>query len=245
MRNMHNIPTTVILLFFSWLVFIAGTCLAVYFYILDFGNAAQLFKALCLFLSSIFVSALIRAFANLGQLLFDSKQIQEQLNAALLSFQEQFKSGAAETSGSLKLISEQLRKHSDSMSHSFGLLHEQAQAHVQQLSRDLQSIQGQLQEQVSSAAASTSSFQEQGRAYSQQLSRDLKSIYEQLQAQANLISQEVKILKDTVISVISEDVGGLKGNIEQIGCDSRDINEGISQIKTFFELIERHLDLKK
>ena len=34
-------------------------------------------------------------------------------------------------------------------------------------------------------------------------------------------------------------------NLEQINCDSKDINQNIHQIKTFFERIEGHLDLKK
>jgi hypothetical protein len=33
--------------------------------------------------------------------------------------------------------------------------------------------------------------------------------------------------------------------LEQINCDSKDIAENIHQIKTFFEQIEKHLDLKK
>lgn len=33
--------------------------------------------------------------------------------------------------------------------------------------------------------------------------------------------------------------------LEQMNCDSKDINHNIFQIKDFFEQIERHLDLKK
>lgn len=37
----------------------------------------------------------------------------------------------------------------------------------------------------------------------------------------------------------------LKTQLEQLGCDSKDISQNINQIKVFFEQIERHLDLKK
>lgn len=212
MKNIPKIPTTVILLFFSWLVFISGISMSVYFAIANSGNTAGLFKALCLFLASVFLSVLIRAFANLGQLLFDSKQVQEQ-----------FKISSLEMARNLKSISEQLQKHSD-------LVHDSS---------------GSLKEQVNMISTSISSFQGQSKDDTAQIRRGLQLICEQLQAQAELISREVKILKEALISGISEDVGGLKGNIERIGCDSRDINDGITKIKTFFELIERHLDLKK
>lgn len=44
---------------------------------------------------------------------------------------------------------------------------------------------------------------------------------------------------------IHNELQNLKNIYEQIGCDSKDINQNIHQIKTFFERIERHIDLKK
>jgi len=37
----------------------------------------------------------------------------------------------------------------------------------------------------------------------------------------------------------------IRASIEQVNCDSKDINQNTHQIKTFFEQIERHLGLKK
>ena len=37
----------------------------------------------------------------------------------------------------------------------------------------------------------------------------------------------------------------IKDNLNQMNCDSRDMNHNIQQIRVFFERIERHLDLKK
>jgi len=37
----------------------------------------------------------------------------------------------------------------------------------------------------------------------------------------------------------------LRSMVEQINCDSKDINQDIHQLKIFFEQIREHLDLKK
>ena len=60
-----------------------------------------------------------------------------------------------------------------------------------------------------------------------EINKDLKN---QLQSQADTLTQNLQALKDS---------------FEQMNCDTKDMNQNIYQIKTFFEQIERHLDLKK
>lgn len=44
---------------------------------------------------------------------------------------------------------------------------------------------------------------------------------------------------------IGNDVSALRRIVDQVNCDTRDMNQGIGEIKTFFEQIQRHLNLKK
>jgi len=44
---------------------------------------------------------------------------------------------------------------------------------------------------------------------------------------------------------IHDNLGLVKNLLEQTGCDSKDVSQNIYQIKSFFEQIERHLDLKR
>lgn len=44
---------------------------------------------------------------------------------------------------------------------------------------------------------------------------------------------------------LEQDLETLKDHLEKIGCDSKDVNQDIHQIKAFFGQIREHLDLKK
>lgn len=46
-------------------------------------------------------------------------------------------------------------------------------------------------------------------------------------------------------SSVRKGLQNIKSDLEQINCDSKDINQHIHQIQIFFEQIERHLELKK
>lgn len=48
-----------------------------------------------------------------------------------------------------------------------------------------------------------------------------------------------------ILFELNSTAGQMNSMVEQISCDSKDINQNIHQIKTFFEQIERHLDLKR
>ncbi|MBI5873502.1 MAG: hypothetical protein HZB36_05095 [Candidatus Omnitrophica bacterium] len=61
-----------------------------------------------------------------------------------------------------------------------------------------------------------------------------------------LFDSKVEVIR--VRTAIEKSIAILEKNgagLEQINCDSKDISQNINQIKTFFERIERHLDLKK
>ena len=64
----------------------------------------------------------------------------------------------------------------------------------------------------------------------------------------NLMQSFRKSLEEAIEKSDSSARDGLqniKSNLEQINCDSKDINQYIHQIQTFFEQIAKHLELKK
>ncbi len=62
----------------------------------------------------------------------------------------------------------------------------------------------------------------------------------------NLEETEEKIDSlNSSLQKLSDEVKLLRNSADSISCDSKDINQNISNIKVFFEQIEKHLDLKK
>ena len=44
---------------------------------------------------------------------------------------------------------------------------------------------------------------------------------------------------------VSDNISGLDKTLQQINCDSKDMNQNIFKLKSFLEEVEKHLDLKK
>lgn len=63
----------------------------------------------------------------------------------------------------------------------------------------------------------------------------------QLYTQTTILTQQLQ----AQTTILAQSMHDLKISFEQVGCDTKDINQNMNQIKTFFEQIERHLDLKK
>ena len=142
--RVNRIPVVKALLVFSWLIAILGSLGGGSLIIFKFKEINLLISGCGLLLGSLFLAALIRMFANIGQMFFDLKAF---------------------------------------------------------LFRDLQSLS-------------------EGFII---LSRDIR---------------------ETTAS-LSQDIYNQKAILEQMNCDSKDINQNIQRITTFFEQIERQLDLKK
>jgi 5-bromo-4-chloroindolyl phosphate hydrolysis protein len=70
--------------------------------------------------------------------------------------------------------------------------------------------------------------------------RELKIINQHLNQLQSTYDEQLNKLQS-----IYDDLENFKSSLEHIGCDSRDINQNIHDIKYFFEQIEKHLDLKK
>ena len=70
----NKMPTTVILLFFSWLIAIAGLLLALaQIFILRPGGINLWINSAVILLGSLLMAIVIRVFANISQMIFDWK----------------------------------------------------------------------------------------------------------------------------------------------------------------------------
>lgn len=76
----QKMPTTFVLEVFSWLVAFFGFASAVYLWVIDLKGGHGPLKGFLVLFVSLFVAALVRMLANIGQMFFDSKQILEQIN---------------------------------------------------------------------------------------------------------------------------------------------------------------------
>jgi len=76
----YRMPTTIVLLFFSWLVAFIGLAWAVaQVVIFRFNNINVLISSAAVLLMSLFLAAIIRTFANIAQILFDFKSETEKV----------------------------------------------------------------------------------------------------------------------------------------------------------------------
>lgn len=81
----NRMPTTVILLFFSWLIAIAGlTYIVTNMVIFRISNIAALINGVIVLLVSLLLAAIIRTFANIGQMIFDLKADIEKIVFSML-----------------------------------------------------------------------------------------------------------------------------------------------------------------
>jgi len=173
MSKMNKMPTTILLLIFSWLIPILGLIFGLYPIITRFDKASSWLNGLLIFLGSLLLAAIIRMLSDVGQMFFDLRVDIQRLFSLL--------------SGNLQILTQRLIS----------------------LNQDLKTQTTAITQHLQDLKTSTSN--------------DLKT-------QTAAITQHLQFLKD---------------NLEQLSCDSKDINQNIYQIRTFFEQIERHLDLKK
>ena len=165
MKISKKMPVTRILLGFSYLIAAGGIGSGSLWMIFKFNDTGYFINGFLILAGSLFLAALTRMFADIGQIIFDIR----------IDMQNSFKQTNA-------------------------------------LNQDLKN---QLQLQAAS------------------LNKNLLDILSSL-SQA---SQEAKEL--------SQRFAAIKDNFDQMNCDSKDMNQNIYQIRTFFEQIEKHLDLKQ
>lgn len=79
-KKNQQMPTTIVLEIFSWVIVFLGISGAIYMTIFDFQKGRLPMLGFFILFNSLLAAALVRMFANIGQMLFDSKQMLEQMN---------------------------------------------------------------------------------------------------------------------------------------------------------------------
>lgn len=81
--KINKMPTTMILLIFSWLTAFCGLIFGGYLIIFNFGKTSLLTRGILVLLGSLLLSTVIRMFANIGQMLFELKIFFDQIERHL------------------------------------------------------------------------------------------------------------------------------------------------------------------
>lgn len=78
--GMNKMPTTIILLIFSWLIAVLGFLGCSFLILLGRGKVNSLISGLLVLLGGILAAVIIRMLANIGQILFDSRDINQNIS---------------------------------------------------------------------------------------------------------------------------------------------------------------------
>ena len=257
-------PTALAILVFSWLIAIFGILIGSYIIIFKFSEFNSLIKGFFVLLGSLLSAAVIRMFANIGQILFDLKGNMVDNQKIFISSSrdlQDIKKGliflSQNTRETREVLNQAVIKLNQSLS---GELAQNAKETKETIIRLNQSLSGELQA-INQGLTATSELH---KAFSNSFG-ELKNVLEEINCDSEDISQNIYQVKNSfeelrnILEKINSGSEGISQNtyqmknfldtqtnsLEQISCDSKDTGQNIHLIKTFFEQIERRLDLKK
>ncbi len=215
---MKRTPTGWILILISWVILFVGVGVGL-FYLLC---TQQRILGIIVLISGIITFAVLRALSNIGEFLFGI-----QLNSQNILLQE-------------------------------NKYHDELSKKIKETNSLLLNIQQKLEEDASNTAVVLSEMQNKMEKSVIEINThifDLQHEIEDSLFQTNTIllniqkKLEENALKITaVLSNIQDEIEDIKENrqiIEQINCDSKDINQNLYKLTSFLEKIEKNLDLKR
>jgi methyl-accepting chemotaxis protein len=256
--KINKMPTTLVLLVMSWLVAILGLAASGYILIRKGNDMRLLLVAFIILFASLLLAALARMAGIMGQVLFnlrmdiqelskspyqDTKQTQDILSKGFSSLSQDLKTQLQEQASNLiktlqelsKSLSQDTKQTQDILSKGFSSLSQDLKTQPQEQASSLIRTLQELSKSLSQDTKQTQDILSKGFS---SLSQDLKT---QLQEQAASLIKTLQELNKN----LTVESGEVKKSIEQINLNAKNINQNIDKIKSFFEQIERHLDLKK
>lgn len=244
-ENVRKMPITIILLWFSYLTALCGFVAGGLLIALKFRDKDGLILGLLVLAGGLVFAVLLRLAANVGQILFDTRidiqnifkqdnELGMDLREYLRSQTEAIKQGLLDISQLLNRLSIEEKK----------LKKELAQDIRNQLQIENQDLKDKLQAE--------------GKDLKGQLRIESQDMRSCLQEQIEISKEELQVLIDKFdkslrdereiiqrLSEMKDNLDQMNGNFVQMDCDSKDMNQNISQIRDFFSQIEKHLDLNK
>ncbi|MDD5059980.1 MAG: hypothetical protein PHY35_02525 [Candidatus Omnitrophica bacterium] len=256
--KINKMPITVVLLTISWCLLVLSILVPVYLVIVSGGiNPDLLIIILAVFLVGIISAALIRMFANIGQIIFDIKQemqrvreINKGVNQNILglgqSFGNELQNQTMEIDKIIKGLNISLKAELQTQNSERDRITKGInQSLADGISGINKSIKNELINQTTELDKIIKALD---RSLTESQALKSQAVKSELQNQTSELNKSILKLSGELVSELkslSANLQILANSSEQINCDSKDLNQNISQIKTFFEQIERHLDLKQ
>jgi len=231
----NKMPITDVLLVISWFIVIAGIFISAYLFISKGSGAGFLVAGFLILLISLIFGALIRMFANIGQIIFDIKReiqaIREINNVSVEHLNGLNQNLKIELQGQTLELEKIINGLNQSLSTSISGLGQNLETELQDQTLELgRIINGLDQNLKAELQVQTLELEKIINGLNQSLSTSISGLDHDLLSEIKLLNAGLQ---------------NLSSSCEQINCDSKDLNQNINQIKNFFEQIERHLDLKQ
>ena len=253
----NKMPITDVLLVISWFIVIAGIFISAYLFISKGSGAGFLVAGFLILLISLIFGALIRMFANIGQIIFDIKReiqaIREINNVSVEHLNGLNQNLKIELQGQTL----ELEKIINGLDHNLKI---ELQGQTLELEKIINGLNQSLSTSISGLGQNLETeLQDQ----TLELGRIINGLDQNLKAELQVQTLELEKIINGLNQSLSTSISGLDHDLlseikllnaglqnlssscEQINCDSKDLNQNINQIKNFFEQIERHLDLKQ
>ena len=247
-----KMPITVILLGFSYLIAACGIGLGSLWMVSKSTDSGYFIYGLLVLMGGLFLSVLVRMFADIGQILFDTR-------VDLQNSFSQVNQQAQELKSQLALQADTLEEKLEAIIKNSGQSFQEKSKLDQKLSQELKAqlelqtttLKEKLEAVISilnqSSQEKIKLDQVQGQELKAQLALQATTLKEKLEAVIYNFEAVISSLNQSSgeVKELSQKFAAIKDNFNQMNCDSKDMNQNIYQIRTFFEQIQKHLDLKK
>jgi len=248
----NKMPIVLILLAASWLIAPFGVFAALFLYFTrGLGQWPLIAGSLLL---GLILSAFMRVFANIVQIVFDIKQevqrVREVNNVSaqhLWSLNQvlknEFQANVNNLNESLKAEIQNQTWEIDKIIQGLNqVLKNEFQANINNLN---ESLKNELRSQATGRDDNIKSLNQNLKAEIQnqtaELDKYIKALNQSFSGGISGLNGDLVLQ----LKLLTSHLQALSNNCEQINCDSKDLNQNINQIRNFFEKIERHLDLKQ
>jgi len=262
--KINKMPVTLVLLNLSWSFLVLGILIPGYLFIQAPKDTGQLIVNFCLFFAGLLLSAVTRMLANIGQMVFDIRlDIQRTRELSNNCLQNLFAANQ-NLNGLDERIKIEFKNQTTEQKNAINILNRDLVAELQRQNSERDMIINRLSQALNSGISGinaviktellsqTSDIEKIIKALDQSLIQSqnirveaVKGGLTEQTAQLNKIITELNHKLISELKSLSVSLQMLASSSEQINCDSKDLNQNISQIKIFFEQIEKHLDLKQ
>ncbi len=237
--------TSLLLLVLSWLIAIIGFAAGVWVIIQSPMQGADILKGIGVILFSFLLASVVRMLANIGQMLFELKDyslgfqqvLQQNISLQFQYLNKNIESQAATMNQLLETnfngINEGVFKQVESLKSGIDVT-------FREQVKDLnESVNQQLSAQ---AKVIRDGINEQLMLEIQQFNKNLN---EHLTTQFQGLREGFRDVLSTQSEALKEKIQDLKDVNLQTNCDARETSENVFQIRSFFDEISKHLELRK